>query len=168
MSFSRLCYSLCRSCIFIDVVRLRCKSWIHFHIIQRLSVKDAEPIEGTEESSSPIANDSISSLAGPSKNTVFMTGIECPLVSPLFLNIQEFHFFSSDFIFTKKKKLGVYWKQPLYFTYPPQIPLCGNTLGMLMLLFFFLLITDVEDVQVIESDLLVLLLHLTRLPSGKF
>ncbi|KAF3680915.1 putative heat shock factor-binding protein 1 [Capsicum annuum] len=40
----------------------------------RLSVKDAEPIEGTEESSSPIANDSISSLAGPSKNTVFMIG----------------------------------------------------------------------------------------------
>ncbi|KAM3374566.1 hypothetical protein P3S68_013280 [Capsicum galapagoense] len=39
-----------------------------------LSVKDAEPIEGTEASSSPTANDSISSLAGPSKNTVFMTG----------------------------------------------------------------------------------------------
>ncbi|PHU15563.1 hypothetical protein BC332_16768 [Capsicum chinense] len=74
MSFSRLCYSLCRSCIFIDVVRLRCKSWIHFHIIQRLSVKDAEPMEGTEASSSLTANDSISSLAGPSKNTVFMTG----------------------------------------------------------------------------------------------
>ncbi|PHU15987.1 hypothetical protein BC332_17192 [Capsicum chinense] len=40
----------------------------------RLSVKDAEPMEGTEASSSPTANDSISSLAGPSKNTVFMTG----------------------------------------------------------------------------------------------
>ncbi|PHT79770.1 hypothetical protein T459_17822 [Capsicum annuum] len=40
----------------------------------RLSVKDAEPIEGTEASSSPTANDSISSLAGPSKNTIFMTG----------------------------------------------------------------------------------------------
>ncbi|PHT25341.1 hypothetical protein CQW23_35027 [Capsicum baccatum] len=38
----------------------------------RLSVKDAEPMEGTEASSSPTANDSISSLAGPSKNTVFM------------------------------------------------------------------------------------------------
>ncbi|PHU16006.1 hypothetical protein BC332_17211 [Capsicum chinense] len=38
----------------------------------RLSVKDAEPMEGTEASSSPIANASISSLAGPSKNTVFM------------------------------------------------------------------------------------------------
>ncbi|PHT28131.1 hypothetical protein CQW23_32271 [Capsicum baccatum] len=74
MSFSRLCYSLCRSCIFIDVVRLRCKSWIHFHTIQRLSVKDAEPMEGTEASSSLTANDSISSLAGPSKNTVFVTG----------------------------------------------------------------------------------------------
>ncbi|PHU15999.1 hypothetical protein BC332_17204 [Capsicum chinense] len=64
----------------------------------RLSVKDAEPMEGTEASSSLTANDSISSLAGPSKNTVFMT--------------------------------------------------------------------DVEDVQVIESHLLVLLLHLTRLSSG--
>ncbi|PHU15994.1 hypothetical protein BC332_17199 [Capsicum chinense] len=40
----------------------------------RLSVKDAEPMEGTEASSSLAANDSISSLAGPSKNTVFMTG----------------------------------------------------------------------------------------------
>ncbi|PHT97150.1 hypothetical protein BC332_33925 [Capsicum chinense] len=40
----------------------------------RLSVKDAEPMEGTEASSSLTANDSISSLAGPSKNTVFMTG----------------------------------------------------------------------------------------------
>ncbi|PHT27903.1 hypothetical protein CQW23_32498 [Capsicum baccatum] len=40
----------------------------------RLSVKDAEPMEGPEASSSPIANDSISSLAGPSKNTVFMIG----------------------------------------------------------------------------------------------
>ncbi|PHU15983.1 hypothetical protein BC332_17188 [Capsicum chinense] len=40
----------------------------------RLSVKDAEPMEGTEASSSPTANDSISSLAWPSKNTVFMTG----------------------------------------------------------------------------------------------
>ncbi|PHT79763.1 hypothetical protein T459_17815 [Capsicum annuum] len=46
----------------------------------RLSVKDAEPMEGTEASSSPTANNSISSLAGPSKNTVFMTGIDCPLV----------------------------------------------------------------------------------------
>ncbi|KAF3680917.1 hypothetical protein FXO38_02047 [Capsicum annuum] len=64
----------------------------------RLSVKDAEPMEGIEASSSLTANDSISSLAGPSKNTVFMTGIDCHLV--------------------------------------------------------------------IESDLLVLLLHLTRLPSG--
>ncbi|PHU15993.1 hypothetical protein BC332_17198 [Capsicum chinense] len=45
----------------------------------RLSVKDAEPMEGTEESSSPISNDSISSLAGPSTNTVFMIGIDCPL-----------------------------------------------------------------------------------------
>ncbi|PHU15569.1 hypothetical protein BC332_16774 [Capsicum chinense] len=40
----------------------------------RLSVKDAEPMEGTEASSSLTANDSISSLAGPSKNTIFMTG----------------------------------------------------------------------------------------------
>ncbi|PHT46312.1 hypothetical protein CQW23_15470 [Capsicum baccatum] len=40
----------------------------------RLSVKDAEPMEGIEASSSPTANDSIPSLAGPSKNTVFMTG----------------------------------------------------------------------------------------------
>ncbi|PHT79738.1 hypothetical protein T459_17790 [Capsicum annuum] len=40
----------------------------------RLSVKDAEPMEGTEASSSLTANDSISSLAGPSKNTVFRTG----------------------------------------------------------------------------------------------
>ncbi|KAF3680921.1 putative DNA-directed RNA polymerases IV and V subunit 2-like [Capsicum annuum] len=40
----------------------------------RLSVKNAEPMEGTETSSSPIANASISSLAGPSKNTVFMIG----------------------------------------------------------------------------------------------
>ncbi|PHT97155.1 hypothetical protein BC332_33918 [Capsicum chinense] len=40
----------------------------------RLSVKDAEPMEGTEASSSLTASDSISSLAGPSKNTVFMTG----------------------------------------------------------------------------------------------
>ncbi|PHU16001.1 hypothetical protein BC332_17206 [Capsicum chinense] len=40
----------------------------------RLSVKDAEPMEGTEASSSLTANDSISSLAGPSKNTVFMKG----------------------------------------------------------------------------------------------
>ncbi|PHT26584.1 hypothetical protein CQW23_33805 [Capsicum baccatum] len=47
----------------------------------RLSVKDAEPMEGTEASSSLTANDSISSLAGPSKNTVFMTGIDSPLVS---------------------------------------------------------------------------------------
>ncbi|PHT46317.1 hypothetical protein CQW23_15475 [Capsicum baccatum] len=46
----------------------------------RLSVKDAEPMESTEASSSPTANDSISSLAGPSKNTVFMTGIDFPLV----------------------------------------------------------------------------------------
>ncbi|KAM3374559.1 hypothetical protein P3S68_013273 [Capsicum galapagoense] len=91
----------------------------------RLTVKDAEPMEGTEASSGLTANDSISSLAGPSKNTIFMTAIDCPL-----------------------------------------IPLCGNTLGMLMLLFFFLLITHVEDVQVIESDLLGLLLHLTQLPSG--
>ncbi|PHT79747.1 hypothetical protein T459_17799 [Capsicum annuum] len=53
--------------------RLRCKSWIHFHTIRRLSVKDAEPMEGTEASSGLTANDSISSLAGPSKNTVFMT-----------------------------------------------------------------------------------------------
>ncbi|KAF3680908.1 hypothetical protein FXO38_02038 [Capsicum annuum] len=45
-----------------------------FLVLQRLSVKDAEPIEGTEASSSPTANDSISSLAGPSKNTIFMTG----------------------------------------------------------------------------------------------
>ncbi|PHT26676.1 hypothetical protein CQW23_33713 [Capsicum baccatum] len=42
----------------------------------RLSVKDAEPMEGTEASSSPTANDSISSLAGPSKNTVFMIGTQ--------------------------------------------------------------------------------------------
>ncbi|PHU16015.1 hypothetical protein BC332_17220 [Capsicum chinense] len=46
----------------------------------RLSVKDAEPMEGTEASSSLTANDSISSLAGPSKNTVFMTGIDCHLI----------------------------------------------------------------------------------------
>ncbi|KAF3682943.1 hypothetical protein FXO37_02086 [Capsicum annuum] len=46
----------------------------------RLSVKNAEPMEGTETSSSPIANASISSLAGPSKNTVFMIGIDCHLV----------------------------------------------------------------------------------------
>ncbi|PHU15990.1 hypothetical protein BC332_17195 [Capsicum chinense] len=39
----------------------------------RLSMKDAEPMEGTEASSSPNANDNISSLARPSKNTVFMT-----------------------------------------------------------------------------------------------
>ncbi|PHU15573.1 hypothetical protein BC332_16778 [Capsicum chinense] len=64
----------------------------------RLSVKDAEPMEGSEASSSLTANDSISSLAGPSQNTIFMTSVDCPLV--------------------------------------------------------------------IESDLLVLLLHLTRLPSG--
>ncbi|PHT79778.1 hypothetical protein T459_17830 [Capsicum annuum] len=56
------------------VGKLRCKSWIHFHIIQRLTVKDAEPMEGTEASSGLTANDSISSLAGPSKNTIFMTG----------------------------------------------------------------------------------------------
>ncbi|KAF3680924.1 hypothetical protein FXO38_02054 [Capsicum annuum] len=56
--------------------RLRCKSWIHFHTIRRLSVKDAEPMEGTEASSGLTANDSISSLAGPSKNTVFMTDVE--------------------------------------------------------------------------------------------
>ncbi|PHU15575.1 hypothetical protein BC332_16780 [Capsicum chinense] len=42
----------------------------------RLSVKDAKPMEGTEASSSLTANDSISSLTGPSKNTVFMTGAE--------------------------------------------------------------------------------------------
>ncbi|PHU15988.1 hypothetical protein BC332_17193 [Capsicum chinense] len=67
-------------------------------LVKSLSVKDAEQREGSEASSSLTANDSISSLAGPSKNTIFMTSADCPLV--------------------------------------------------------------------IESDLLVLLLHLTRLPSG--
>ncbi|PHT27192.1 hypothetical protein CQW23_33205 [Capsicum baccatum] len=46
----------------------------HFVRDERLSVKDAAPMEGTEASSSLTANDSISSLAGPSKNTVFMIG----------------------------------------------------------------------------------------------
>ncbi|KAF3680912.1 hypothetical protein FXO38_02042 [Capsicum annuum] len=69
-------------------------------LVKRLSVKDAEQREGSEASSSLTANDSISSLAGPSKNTIFMTSVDCPLV--------------------------------------------------------------------IESDLLVLLLHLTRLPSDYF
>ncbi|PHU15979.1 hypothetical protein BC332_17184 [Capsicum chinense] len=41
---------------------------------KRLTVKDAEPMEGTEASSGLTANDSISSLTGPSKNTIFMTG----------------------------------------------------------------------------------------------
>ncbi|PHT79761.1 hypothetical protein T459_17813 [Capsicum annuum] len=45
----------------------------------RLSVKDAEQREGSEASSSLTANDSISSLAGPSKNTIFMTSVDCPL-----------------------------------------------------------------------------------------
>ncbi|PHT46309.1 hypothetical protein CQW23_15467 [Capsicum baccatum] len=40
----------------------------------RLSVRDAEPMDDTEASSSLTGNDSISSLVGPSKNTVFMTG----------------------------------------------------------------------------------------------
>ncbi|PHU15567.1 hypothetical protein BC332_16772, partial [Capsicum chinense] len=48
----------------------------------RLSVKDAEPMEGIEASSSLTANDSISSLAGPSKNTIFMTGSEAQSRGP--------------------------------------------------------------------------------------
>ncbi|KAF3680423.1 Katanin p60 ATPase-containing subunit [Capsicum annuum] len=44
----------------------------------RLSVRDAETMKGTEPSSSQAANDNITSLAGPSRNTIFMT--DCPLV----------------------------------------------------------------------------------------
>ncbi|KAM3307723.1 hypothetical protein P3S67_009466 [Capsicum chacoense] len=73
MSVSRLCYFLGRhSCFFTEIVR--CKSWIYFHIIQRLSVRDAQTMKGTEPSSSQAANDNITSLAGPSRNTIFMTG----------------------------------------------------------------------------------------------
>ncbi|PHT79784.1 hypothetical protein T459_17836 [Capsicum annuum] len=40
----------------------------------RLSVRDAETMKGTEPSSSQAANDNITSLAGPTRNTIFMTG----------------------------------------------------------------------------------------------
>ncbi|KAF3680569.1 putative elongation factor 1-delta-like [Capsicum annuum] len=40
----------------------------------RLSVRDAQTMKGTEPSSSQAANDNITSLSGPSRNTIFMTG----------------------------------------------------------------------------------------------
>ncbi|PHT29377.1 hypothetical protein CQW23_31028 [Capsicum baccatum] len=39
----------------------------------RLSVRDSETMKGPETSSSQAANDNITSLAGPSRNTIFMT-----------------------------------------------------------------------------------------------
>ncbi|PHT79756.1 hypothetical protein T459_17808 [Capsicum annuum] len=85
----------------------------------RLSVKDAEPMEGIEASSSLTANDSISSLAGPSKNTVFMTGIDCHLVieSDLLVLLLHLTRLPSD---SPSAKVGVQFDKP--------IP-CGINLG---------------------------------------
>ncbi|PHT45980.1 hypothetical protein CQW23_15138 [Capsicum baccatum] len=47
---------------------------VHLQRDQRLSVRDAQTMKGTEPSSSQAANDNITSLAGPSRNTIFMTG----------------------------------------------------------------------------------------------